>query len=165
MASGWPTGRARAGRALNAKSPRNTHGGHLLPPDTAAPCDQAADGIGRPVLSGGAGIFPVTIRPGLCKTEPEGAKPLNEHAPWIEDHWPTDAPRVRSIVLVLHGGQARSPTTVRRRPQLSYLRMVPFARFLHRREGGRGLSVRILRYRYRGGTGPSCTRCRTRGGH
>jgi dienelactone hydrolase len=28
--------------------------------------------------------------------------------------------------------------------------MVPFARFLHRRDGRRGMSVRILRYRYRG---------------
>jgi len=28
--------------------------------------------------------------------------------------------------------------------------MVPFARLLHRRDGGRGPSVRILRYRYRG---------------
>ena len=45
-----------------------------------------------------------------------------------------DPARVRSIVLVLHGGQARSTTTVRRRTQLSYLRMVPFARFLHRRD-------------------------------
>jgi pimeloyl-ACP methyl ester carboxylesterase len=27
--------------------------------------------------------------------------------------------------------------------------MVPFARFLHRHEGGHGMSVRILRYRYR----------------
>jgi dienelactone hydrolase len=95
-------------------------------------------------------IFSVTIQPGLCKTEPEGTKPLTEPAPWIEDRWPMDAARVRSIVLVLHGGQARSPTTGRRWPQLSYLRMVPFARLLHRREGERGLSVRILRYRYRG---------------
>ena len=94
--------------------------------------------------------FPVTIRPGFRETEPEGAKLMNEPAPWIEDRWPGDPARVRSIVLVLHGGQARSPATVRRRPQLSYLRMVPFARSLHRREGGHGLSVRILRYRYRG---------------
>jgi hypothetical protein len=76
-----------------------------------------------------------------------------------------DHGRVGSIVLVLHGGQARSPATVRRRPQLSYLRMVPFARLLHRREGRRGMSVRILRYRYRGWDEPSCIRCRTRGGH
>ncbi|HXT45071.1 MAG TPA: alpha/beta fold hydrolase [Pseudonocardiaceae bacterium] len=75
---------------------------------------------------------------------------MTEPAPWIEDRWPMDPARVRSIVLVLHGGQARSPSTVRRRPQLSYLRMVPFARFLHRRDGGRGMSVRILRYRFRG---------------
>lgn len=81
---------------------------------------------------------------------------MNEPAPWIEDRWPTDPARVRSIVLVLHGGQARSPTTVRRRTQLSYLRMVPFARFLYRRDGGRGMSVRILRYRYRGWDEPEC---------
>jgi pimeloyl-ACP methyl ester carboxylesterase len=66
-----------------------------------------------------------------------------------------DPAGVRSIVLVLHGGQARSPATVRRRTQLSYLRMVPFARFLHRRSGGRGMSVRILRYRYRGWDEPA----------
>ncbi len=82
-------------------------------------------------------------------------KPLTESAPWIEDRWPTDPARVGSIVLVLHGGQARSPTTVSRRPQLSYLRMVPFARLLHRREGRRGMSVRILRYRYRGWDEPT----------
>ncbi len=75
---------------------------------------------------------------------------MNEPAPWIEDRWPTDPARVRSIVLVLHGGQARSPATVRRWPQLSYLRMIPFARLRHRRDGRRGMSVRILRYRYRG---------------
>ncbi|MGH3999607.1 MAG: alpha/beta hydrolase [Pseudonocardiaceae bacterium] len=75
---------------------------------------------------------------------------MTESAPWIEDRWPMDPARVGSIVLVLHGGQARSPTTVSRRPRLSYLRMVPFARLLHRREGERGMSVRILRYRYRG---------------
>jgi dienelactone hydrolase len=61
-----------------------------------------------------------------------------------------DPARVRSIVLVLHGGQARSPATVRRRTPLNYLRMVPFARLLHWRDGGDGMSVRILRYRFRG---------------
>ncbi|MGH3983396.1 MAG: alpha/beta hydrolase [Pseudonocardiaceae bacterium] len=75
---------------------------------------------------------------------------MDELTPWIEDRWPTDPARVHSIVLVLHGGQAWSSTTVRRRTQLSYLRMVPFARFLHRRDGRHGMSVRILRYRYRG---------------
>ena len=78
---------------------------------------------------------------------------MNDPVPWIEDRWPTDPARVRSIVLVLHGGQARSAATVRR-TQFSYLRMVPFARFLHRRGGGRGMSVRILRYRYRGWNEP-----------
>jgi pimeloyl-ACP methyl ester carboxylesterase len=75
---------------------------------------------------------------------------VHEVKPWIEDRWPMDPARVRSIVLVLHGGQARSPTTVRWRPQLSYLRMVPFAQFLHQRGSRDGLSVRILRYRFRG---------------
>ncbi|HEX8758862.1 MAG TPA: alpha/beta fold hydrolase [Pseudonocardiaceae bacterium] len=75
---------------------------------------------------------------------------MDEPAPWIEDRWPADPARIHSIVLVLHGGQARSSTPVRRWTQLSYLRMVPFARYLHRRDGGRGMSVRILRYRYRG---------------
>ncbi len=75
---------------------------------------------------------------------------MTESAPWIEDRWPMDAARVGSIVLVLHGGQARSPTPVSRWPQLGYLRMVLIARLLHRREGRRGMSVRILRYRYRG---------------
>lgn len=75
---------------------------------------------------------------------------MHEVKPWIEDRWPMNPASVRSIVLVLHGGQARSPTTVRRRPQLSYLRMVPFAQFLHRRDGCDGMSVYILRYRFRG---------------
>ncbi|MGB9281777.1 MAG: alpha/beta fold hydrolase [Pseudonocardiaceae bacterium] len=75
---------------------------------------------------------------------------MDNLAPRIEDRWPMDPARVRSIVLVLHGGQARSPVTVRRRTQLSYLRMVPFARLLHRRGGARGLAVCIVRYRYRG---------------
>ncbi len=61
---------------------------------------------------------------------------------------------MRSIVLVLHGGQARSPTTAGRRTQLGYLRMVSFARSLHRRAGGPTLSVRILRYRFRGWNEP-----------
>jgi len=79
---------------------------------------------------------------------------VNEPVPWIEDRWPTDPARVRSIVLVLHGGQAHSPTRARRVPQLGYLRMIPVARFLHRRDGERGLSVRMLRYRYRGWNEP-----------
>ncbi len=64
-----------------------------------------------------------------------------------------DLARIHSIVLVLHGGKARSPATAGRR-QLSYLRMVSFARLLHRRAGGCGMSVPILRYRYRGWNEP-----------
>lgn len=92
------------------------------------------------------------FHPGFAN-EPERRETLNDPAPWIEDRWPRDPARVRSIVLVLHGGQARSPAMVRR-TQLSYLRMIPFARFLHRRGGGHGMSVRILRYRYRGWNEP-----------
>ena len=47
-------------------------------------------------------------------------------------------------------GTGPEPTTVRRRPQLSYLPDGPLRSILHRRDGERGLSVRILRYRYRG---------------
>jgi hypothetical protein len=75
---------------------------------------------------------------------------LSEPAPWIEDRWPRDPDRVRSIVLLLHGGRPHSPATIRRRTDLTYLRIVSFARALHRRNRRRGMSVRILRYRYRG---------------
>ena len=71
----------------------------------------------------------------------------------IEDPWLGEGGPVRSIVLVLHGGQARSAVPARRR-RLSYLRMYPFARSLHRRNGRHGMSVRLLRYRYRGWNEP-----------
>ena len=32
---------------------------------------------------------------------------VNEPTPRIEDRWPRDSARIRSLVLVLHGGQAR----------------------------------------------------------
>lgn len=71
----------------------------------------------------------------------------------IENPWAMDANSVRSIVLILHGGQATSTKTARRWTG-PYLRMVPFAAALHRRGGTRGLSVRLLRYRYRGWNEP-----------
>ena len=71
----------------------------------------------------------------------------------IEDPWLGEGGPVRSIVLVLHGGQVRGAVPARRR-RLSYLRMYPFARSLHRRNGRHGMSVRLLRYRYRGWNEP-----------
>ncbi len=73
----------------------------------------------------------------------------------IEDPWPGEGAPVRSIVLVLHGGQARSTVPARRR-RFSYLRMHAFAGSLHRRNGRHGMSVRLLRYRYRGWNEPEC---------
>jgi pimeloyl-ACP methyl ester carboxylesterase len=55
-----------------------------------------------------------------------------------------------AAVLVLHGGQSRSHESGERK-RLSYRRMVPFARGLARR----GLSVHLLRYRYRGWNAPA----------
>lgn len=55
-----------------------------------------------------------------------------------------------AVVLVLHGGRARSRESGERR-RLTYWRMVPFARGLARR----GLGVYLLRYRYRGWNGPA----------
>ena len=79
---------------------------------------------------------------------------MSEPAPWIENRWPRDPDRVHSIVLLLHGGRPHSPATIRRRTDLTYLRIVSFARVLHRRNHRRGMSVRILRYRYRGWNEP-----------
>lgn len=56
----------------------------------------------------------------------------------------------RAVVLVLHGGRARSRQSGERR-RLSYWRMVPFARTLARR---RELAVYLVRYRYRGWNAP-----------
>jgi pimeloyl-ACP methyl ester carboxylesterase len=71
----------------------------------------------------------------------------------IDDFWAMDAGSVRSIVLILHGGQATSLKTAGR-GRGPYLRMMPFAAALHRRGRARGLSVRLLRYRYRGWNEP-----------
>ena len=59
----------------------------------------------------------------------------------------------RAVVILLHGGRARS-----REPaagvRLSYRRMVPFGRALHRAGAAHGLAVWMLRYRYRGWNAP-----------
>jgi alpha-beta hydrolase superfamily lysophospholipase len=68
------------------------------------------------------------------------------------------APRLRirsadgetvAVALVLHGGKARSMRPASRR-QLSAVRMIPFARALHRAGAAAGLAVWTLQYRDRG---------------
>ncbi|HEY0453796.1 alpha/beta fold hydrolase [Actinophytocola sp.] len=59
---------------------------------------------------------------------------------------------VRSVVLVLHGGEERSTAPAHRfRP--AYLRMLPFARDLRWTGRNAGVAVWALRYRYRGWNG------------
>lgn len=64
----------------------------------------------------------------------------------------------RTVVLVLHGGRARSNTPVQ--PwQLAYRRMIPFARAAHRAANGSarsGTAVWLLRNRLRGWNEPQC---------
>jgi pimeloyl-ACP methyl ester carboxylesterase len=60
------------------------------------------------------------------------------------------APDATSVVLVLHGGRARSHEPAGTRRRLTYLRMLPFARMLRRA----GPAVYMLRYRYRGWNDP-----------
>jgi len=57
-----------------------------------------------------------------------------------------------TVVLLLPGGKAESHAPARSR-QLSAVRMVPFARALHRTGRDRGTAVWTLRYRYRGWNG------------
>jgi pimeloyl-ACP methyl ester carboxylesterase len=71
----------------------------------------------------------------------------------IDDPWAMDPDSVRSIVLILHGGEETSIKTAGRW-RGPYLRMIPFAAALHRRGRTRGLSVQLLRYRYRGWNEP-----------
>ncbi|WP_308258643.1 alpha/beta hydrolase [Saccharothrix obliqua] len=59
--------------------------------------------------------------------------------------------QVRAVVLVLHGGSAEGHRPVTRF-RLPYLRMVPFARDIHRR--GEGVAVWLLRHRYNGWNAP-----------
>lgn len=61
----------------------------------------------------------------------------------------SDAPR--AVVLLLHGGRARSRESGERK-RLTYARMVPFARDLQRHPQ---LAVFMLRYRYRGWNAPA----------
>jgi dienelactone hydrolase len=73
-------------------------------------------------------------------------------APTIRVLRPAGA-ETRAVVLVLHGGQERS----RGRTHAllpAYLRMLPFARDLHRRGRDHGVAVWLLRYRYRGWNAP-----------
>jgi hypothetical protein len=58
--------------------------------------------------------------------------------------------RPDSLVLVLHGGRARSRESGERR-SLAYYRMLPFARSI----AAGGPAVHVLRYRYRGWNAPA----------
>ena len=58
----------------------------------------------------------------------------------------------RAVALVLYGGQVASRTRSRRW-HLSVVRMVPFARALHRTAATDGVEVWTLRYRFRGWNG------------
>lgn len=77
----------------------------------------------------------MTAAPALPRIEPVG-RPVAEP---------------RAVVLVLHGGKARSTESAEQR-RLSYWRMVPFARALARH---RELAVFLVRYRYRGWNAPA----------
>ncbi|APU16270.1 MULTISPECIES: alpha/beta hydrolase [Actinoalloteichus] len=66
---------------------------------------------------------------------------------------PTPDRPVRAVVLLLHGGRADSYRPARR-TQLAYLRMIPFARVLHRVLRDRGVAVWLLGYRVRGWNAP-----------
>jgi pimeloyl-ACP methyl ester carboxylesterase len=59
---------------------------------------------------------------------------------------------VTALAVVLHGGRSRSTAKVRAN-QLAVLRMVPFAKALHRAGHGHGLGVAHVRYRLRGWNG------------
>lgn len=58
----------------------------------------------------------------------------------------------RAVAIVLPGGRADSYELTQSR-HLSAVRMRPFARSLHRAGRGAGLTVMLLRYRYRGWNG------------
>jgi dienelactone hydrolase len=58
-----------------------------------------------------------------------------------------------AIVLVLHGGRSNSHGRAHRL-RLTYRRMLPFARRLANAGAGRGLSVWMVGYRFRGWNGP-----------
>ncbi len=66
---------------------------------------------------------------------------------------PPSGQDVRAVVLVMHGGRESSRAQVNRY-QLAYLRMVPFARDIAAHGRGHGISVWLLRNRYRGWNAP-----------
>ncbi|GAA2802789.1 alpha/beta hydrolase [Crossiella cryophila] len=65
--------------------------------------------------------------------------------------WPVPAPR--ALVVLLHGGREHSHGRPHR-GRLTYLRMLPFAKELHRAGRRHGLLVWLLRYRFRGWNAP-----------
>jgi alpha-beta hydrolase superfamily lysophospholipase len=73
-----------------------------------------------------------------------------DRAPSLRVREPRTSPR--SVVLVLHGGQARS-TRPTRASNAASLRMIPFARALQRAADDTGLVVARLRYLIRGWNG------------
>jgi alpha-beta hydrolase superfamily lysophospholipase len=81
------------------------------------------------------GTFTIERSAVLPRYEPVGTTP--------------DAPR--AVVLVLHGGRARSRESGERK-RMAYLRMVPFARDLQKQAE---LGVFMLRYRFRGWNAPA----------
>lgn len=66
---------------------------------------------------------------------------------------PTKFAKTTAVVLVLHGGKERGHRRVRRY-RLAYLRMVPFARAIHRVGGRDGIAVWSLRNRVEGWNEP-----------
>jgi pimeloyl-ACP methyl ester carboxylesterase len=69
-------------------------------------------------------------------------------------HVVTPSVRVTAVALVLHGGRSKGTDPVPRTAGAA-LRMIPFARSLHRVGGREGLVVARLRYRQRGWNGPA----------
>ena len=68
--------------------------------------------------------------------------------------FPAATSRPHTVVLVLHGGKARSQAPVRA-TQLAYQRMIPIARIAHRAIAAGGAAVWLLRNRIRGWNGPA----------
>ncbi|MFB9903072.1 alpha/beta hydrolase [Allokutzneria oryzae] len=66
---------------------------------------------------------------------------------------PGDGAWATAVVIVLHGGKVRSEQPVRRH-NLSYRRMVPIARALHRAGRASGVAVWLVRFRVRGWNAP-----------
>ncbi|AHH97140.1 alpha/beta hydrolase [Kutzneria viridogrisea] len=79
--------------------------------------------------------------------------PPSPRTPQLTEWAPAEDRQVTAVALLLHGGRSHSHGAANRR-RLTYLRMVPFARDLHRAGGGQGLAVWLLSYRYRGWNAP-----------